>query len=127
MRAGRLELAVAGLVLLTPFADAQQAPEYGCRMATSCRPAGFSLLNKERGIGMVPGLGLGVRWGPGFEIYIPSAENLTLLAKPTPIPNGQVFHLGTSLLAPPSPMPTFSLGAPPALTPTPPPSEEPKN
>ena len=111
---------------LTPFADAQQTPEYGCRMGTSCRPAGFSLLNKDRGVGMLPGLGIGVRWGPGFEIYIPAAENFTLLPKPTPNPTGQVFHLGMSLFAPRL-LPTLSLGTIPAPSPTPPPSEQPKS
>jgi hypothetical protein len=127
MRGRRLGLALAGLMTLVPFLDAQQTPEYGCRMGVSCRPSGFAILNRDRGVGMQVGLGLGFRWGPGFDVFVPGTENLTVYPKPIPIPDGQVFHLGTSLLAPPPPAPTLPLVTLPAATPTPTPSDQPKS
>jgi hypothetical protein len=125
IRGRQLGLALAGLLALVPFLGAQQAPEYGCRMAPSCRPSGFSFLNKERGVGPQPGPALGLRWESGFEVFIPGRENFTVFPKPASNAADHTLHLGSSL-APPSPMPTLPLLTLPRLTPTPLPSDRPE-
>ena len=119
MRGARFVIALFGGLLVALVADAQQAPEYGCTMSPNCRPAGFSMLNRERGIGGLYGPGFGIKWDPGFELTIPGTKNYPGQPEPTkpPAPSeGQVFHLGTGhRLAPPltlTPVP-----APPAIPP----------
>ena len=117
LRGGRFVIALVGGLLTAFVLDAQQAPEYGCTMSPNCRPAGFSVLNRERGVGGLYGLGFGIKWDPGFELIVPGSKNYAVVPQPTKPPppaEGQIFHLGAGHLLPP-----------PALTPVPAPPATP--
>jgi hypothetical protein len=123
MRSGRLLLTAAGILSLAAAASvavAQQQPIHGCHAATSCQPLGFSTIDRSVGLGSgFLGVGMGVRFGPGFEIVLPTPIPSPVVSGqpiPSPTPNADVFHLNTSLL-PPTPAPT-PVPAVPAL-PTP--------
>ncbi|HKF43733.1 MAG TPA: hypothetical protein VKG01_11580 [Thermoanaerobaculia bacterium] len=109
MRPGRFLYAVTGLLSLTAAATiavAQQQPIHGCNAAASCRPLGFSTLDKSSGLG-VSFFGFGIRFGPGFELFLPTPPATPAQGQygPSPTPRADLFHLNASLL-PPSPAPT---------------------
>ena len=110
MRPGRFLSPVTGILSLTAaaaIAVAQQQPIHGCNAAASCQPLGFSTLDKTSGLGH-PFFGFGVRFGPGFEIVLPTPiPSPAAQGQPTPppTPRGDVFRLNASLL-PPTPAPT---------------------
>ena len=108
----------AALVLAPLPARAQQQPVSGCRVSISCMPLGFSTITGNSPTGSSVLFGAGFRWDPGFEFFlaVPPA------ATPTPAPDSPLFHLDSSLLAPPRtppPAPT----ATPVPTPIPPPKD----
>ncbi|HKA36359.1 MAG TPA: hypothetical protein VKH43_06030 [Thermoanaerobaculia bacterium] len=116
MRPRRVSLAVSGLFLLAAAASvvAQQQPIHGCNAAPSCRPLGYSTLDKNAGFGGFF-FGVGARFGPGFNVFVPGVKEIPVLAPPAP-PTGEIFHLGASLL---NPLPTPALFPPPSTTPAP--------
>jgi hypothetical protein len=95
---------------------AQQKPIYGCNAAPSCRPLGFSNLNANPGVSGVF-FGVGMAWGPGFNVHIPGPHEITLVEKKAPGVDGELFHLNARLLPPmsswtPSPNPSPTAAAP---------------
>lgn len=114
MRPRRLLLPAAGLFFLAAAAatEAQQQPIHGCNAAPSCRPLGFSTIDKNAGFG---GLfaGVGARWGPGFTLFVAAPKEIVLTPPPV---TGEIFHLGVSLL---NPIPVPTLLSPPPPTPAP--------
>jgi hypothetical protein len=98
MRPRRLLLPAAGLFVLAAAATtvAQQQPIHGCNAAPSCRPLGFSALDKNAGFGGLF-VGVGARWGPGFTLFVAAPKEIVLT--PAPV-TGEIFHLGVSLLNP---------------------------
>jgi hypothetical protein len=114
MRLRRFLTAAVGILFLAAASTvAQQQPIHGCNAAASCRPLGFSTLDKNAGFG---GLffGVGARFGPGFDIFIPASSQILLAAPPTTF-RGEIFHLGVSLM---HPAPTPTPFPPPAPTPS---------
>src|SRR5262244_1027290 len=114
MRPRRILLPAAGaLFAAASFAVAQQQPVHGCNAAASCKPLGFSTIDKNAGFGGFFG-GVGARWGPGFSVFIPAVKEISL----TPPPEAaEIFHLNVSLLNPPPPPVLL-----PALAPVPAPT-----
>jgi len=75
------------LATLASAAGAQQVPQSGCNAGVNCQPRGFSALtglDKQH-----TGPAFGIRWGPGFEFFVPGLENWTKTKAPS---EGQ-FHL----------------------------------
>jgi hypothetical protein len=107
-------LPAAGLFLLAAAASvvAQQQPIHGCNAAASCRPLGFSALDKSAGFGGLF-VGVGARWGPGFNMFVAAPQEIVLT--PPPPVTGEIFHLGASLL---NPLPAPTLLSPPSVAPT---------
>ena len=115
MRPRRLLLpAAVAFFAAAAFSVAQQQPIHGCNAAPSCRPLGFSTLDKNAGFGGFF-FGVGARWGPGFELFVPASREIPILAPPAP-GTGEIFHLGASLL---NPLPAPTLLSPPPPTPSP--------
>jgi hypothetical protein len=114
MRAIGLALGLAGWIALMPFPIlAQQRPVYGCNAAPSCRPLGVAGLNSNLGVSGVF-FGMGMAWGPGFNIHIVAPNVIPLFEKKASPVEGELFHLRVSLLPP---MP-FLTPAPAPPTPT---------
>lgn len=111
----RRALGIAGAILLASATFAQQQPIHGCNAAASCRPLGYSTLDKTGGLGGFF-FGFGVRFGPGFEIFLPMPPATPAAQGREPAtPKSDLFNLGVSLLPPtpvPTPVPTPS-GPPP--------------
>ena len=126
MRSGRLLPTAAGILSLAAatLALAQQQPIHGCHAATSCQPLGFSTIDRNAGLGGFIGVGMGIRFGPGFEIVLPTPIPSPVVSGqpiPSPTPSADVFHLNASLLPPtpaptlaPTPVPTPAAAPPPA-------------
>jgi hypothetical protein len=101
-------LAVAATILVSAAVIAQQQPIHGCNAASSCRPLGFSTLDRNAGFGG-SFFGVGARWGPGFGLYLAAPQEISLRPATEPessrMTSSELFHLHASLL-PPTPAPT---------------------
>ena len=104
---------------LTPIRiAAQQGPVHGCNAAPSCRPLGSASLVTSPGVSGVF-FGVGMNFTPGTTIYLVSPRDAaSLVGRPAPSLNRELFHLNVSLL-PPTPVPTPQAAPRPSPTPTP--------
>jgi hypothetical protein len=117
---GAVLLLAGGMASMPSRALAQQKPIYGCNAAPSCRPLGFSSLNNNTGVSGVF-FGVGMAWGPGFNIHIPGPHEITLVEKRAPEVDGDLFHLNARLLPPMSPSTPSPIPSPTAAAPARPP------
>jgi hypothetical protein len=115
MRPRRILLPTAGAFFFAAAASTlgQQQPIHGCNAAPSCRPLGYTTLDKNAGFGGFF-FGVGARWGPGFDLFVAAPKEIVLT--PPPPVTGEIFNLGVSLL---NPLPAPTLFPPPATTPAP--------
>ena len=103
MRVKRPGLGVAGAIVFTTLAVAQQKPIQGCNGAIPCnQPKGFSTLNGNAGVFF----GVGVRWGPGINFLIVTPTVTYPTPEPTPNLDARSFRLEGVSLLPPQPTPT---------------------
>src|SRR5262249_44468345 len=101
------------LATLASAAGAQQVPQSGCNAGVNCQPRGFTALtglDKQH-----VGPGFGIRWGPGFELFIPGLEN----SAKTKAPSEGQFHLQLPPARKLFPETDFTLPAPAPAAPTP--------
>jgi hypothetical protein len=99
------------LAAFASAAAAQQVPQSGCNAGVNCQPRGFSVLtglDKQH-----VGPAFGIRFGPGFEFYIPGLESVTKTKAPS---DGQ-FHLQLPPARKLFPETDFKLPAPPPAAP----------
>ena len=122
MRVPGAALLLGGIALFPSPGLSQQGAVYGCNAAPSCRPLGSASLVTSPGASGVF-FGVGMNFSPGTTIYLVSPRNAaSLVGRPAPTLNRELFHLNVSLL-PPTPVPTPE--AAPRPTPTPGPARNP--